>query len=643
MQKKQIILPLLFWGAGLSTALAQHGQPKDSTATNQLNTVVVTAAKFPKQLSETGKVVTVITAEDLKRNSGKTLSSILNNQAGIVVNGAENNLGSNQEVYTRGASSGNTLILIDGIPLYDASTINNTFDINFLPVSQIERIEILKGSQSTLYGSDATAGVINIITKKNADKPLGISGQLAYGSYDTYNANANLGGQAGKWSYQAGYNYLSSKGFSSAYDSTGKQNFDKDGFTRNQGYASIGFKPGDNWEIKGFVNYSKYTTGLDGGAFLDQTRNKLHNNTLLAGINNRYNFKKGSWFFTYNYQKNDRHQMKDSVTEFDYYYYADYISNTHQLETYVNFDLTKEVQLIVGADYRTSNTDEQYKSAFPITGLGPDSAHMNQFSHYASLFLHNLGGFTMEIGGRFNYHSVYGNNQTISFNPAYVINDKHKIFANISSAYKTPTLYQLFSEFGNRNLNPESSLNYEAGYQGFYSKKINFRVTGFFREVKNWIDFYSGIYPEPSYYVNADKQEIYGAEIEGNWNITDDLRFNLNYTYVKGKTIDKDSTYNNLFRRPEHALNAGLGYQVNDQLFLSLVGKWYSKRWEKQYNAPSVPLKSYYTVDVYASYQINKHLNLFVDARNITDQEYFDIWGYNNRKFNVNGGLQFNF
>ena len=148
----------------------------------------------------------------------------MNQQPGLNINGADNNLGTNQTVYTRGASSANTLILLDGVPLYDPSGITNEFDLNNFALDNIERIEILKGSQSTLYGSDAVAGVINIISKKGEKKPFNLNVDLSAGSYDTYKENISLSGTNGKGqTYFISYNKIDSKGFSSAYDSTGKE------------------------------------------------------------------------------------------------------------------------------------------------------------------------------------------------------------------------------------------------------------------------------------------------------------------------------------------------------------------------------------------------------------------------------------
>jgi vitamin B12 transporter len=152
---------LLLPAAGSSSAFAQH----DSTV-KQLDQVVVTATKYPVKQGQTGKVVIVIPHEEIEKSIGKPLGELLSEQAGITVNGSLNDAGTDQSIYIRGAGSGRALVLIDGVPVNDPSQTDNSFDINLVPVTMIERIEISKGAQSTLYGSDAIAGVINIITVK---------------------------------------------------------------------------------------------------------------------------------------------------------------------------------------------------------------------------------------------------------------------------------------------------------------------------------------------------------------------------------------------------------------------------------------------------------------------------------------------
>jgi vitamin B12 transporter len=634
-------------------AVCTHVNAQDSSRSNHLNEVVVTATKFAKRAGESGKVVTVISSDYLQKNSGKSLSAILNSQAGLVVNGAENAPGTNQDVYMRGASTGNTLILIDGMPVSDASQISNAFDLNFIPLTQIERIEILRGSQSTLYGSDAVAGVINIITKKPADKKIGISANGSFGTYKTSQGGGSVNGSIGKFSYLGGYQYMKSDGFSSAYDSLNTGNFDKDGFKRHSVFAKVGFQANSHWKLQYMVNWSDYKAGLDEAAFTDDTDYNLQNKYLLNAISSRYDFNKGSWTIIYSYQRNKRHLLNDSgyIAKSDFpskYYEGNFESNTHQAETYVNWDLTKELQLLAGAEFRTSSTDQSTLfvdefMAYPPTKLSPDSAHARQFSHYASLLLHNLGGFNLELGGRFNYHNIYGNNQTISFNPSYLINNRHKVFINISSAYKVPTLYQLYSEYGNKDLRPESSINYEGGYQGaLFQDKLNLRVVGFQRETRDLIIFYNDPVSFRSYYANADKQKAYGGELEASYQITGGLNLSVNYTYVSGKLTQQDTSYYNLYRRPKHALNAELGYQLTPGLYISAQFKYISKRFESVFGKGTLPLDDYYTLGAYAEYKLGQILKIFGDFRNITDQQYFDVRGYTARKFNFTAGMAIN-
>jgi vitamin B12 transporter len=185
MSNTKILFVLIFIAFG-SNAFAQ-----DTAKT--LNPVVITATKYPVKQNQTGKVVTVVTKEQIEKSSGRTVGQLLNEQAGITISGALNNPGSNQTVYVRGASSGRALILIDGIPVNDPSLINNEFDLNLISLNDVERIEICRGAQSTLYGSDAIAGVINILTTKNdIKKAFNTDVTLAAGNYGTYRGNVQV-------------------------------------------------------------------------------------------------------------------------------------------------------------------------------------------------------------------------------------------------------------------------------------------------------------------------------------------------------------------------------------------------------------------------------------------------------------------
>src|SRR6186997_2156416 len=210
MKKKFLIVAAAFIGSQLS---AQQD-------TSLLDEIVITANKYPNKTSLTGKVVTIITREQLERSGGKDLSQLLTEQAGVYIGGANSNAGKDKSLYLRGAKVEHTLITIDGVPVYDPSGIGSNFDIRNLSVDQIERIEILKGSQSTLYGSDAIAGVINIITKKVGVKPFAGNGLFSYGSNNSFRGNAGINGKTGVVDYNLAYSFFDTKGFNEAISNT---------------------------------------------------------------------------------------------------------------------------------------------------------------------------------------------------------------------------------------------------------------------------------------------------------------------------------------------------------------------------------------------------------------------------------------
>lgn len=177
------LLAIVAAGATLTAA----AQTKDTLSGKSLDPVVVTANKIEQKQSQTGKVITVITKDQVEHSPSKTVAQLLNEQAGIVINGALNNAGSVQTIFMRGANAGRTLILIDGIPVNEPSQINNDYDMNLFSINDVEKIEICKGAQSTLYGSDAIAGVINIITvKPNVNKAFAGKATLTAGNLNTY-------------------------------------------------------------------------------------------------------------------------------------------------------------------------------------------------------------------------------------------------------------------------------------------------------------------------------------------------------------------------------------------------------------------------------------------------------------------------
>lgn len=612
-----------------------------------LHEVVVTANKFPQKQNQTGKVVTVIGREQIERSAGRTVAQLLNEQAGVTINGALNNLGSNQTLYLRGASSGRTLILLDGIPVYDPSLIGNEFDLNLISLNNVESIEICRGAQSTLYGSDAVAGVVNIITvKKETDQPFRGKVTATGGRFGTFRGNAQLYGKADKLTYTARYARLQTKGFSAAHDSSGGKAFDRDGYRGDAASALLQYQATPALSVKSFLQYSRYTTDMDAAAFTDEKDFSIRNRSTIAGAGFRY--QKAALRLTGNYQYSDiyRNYRNDSldVPGFAKYVTDDYYGKGQFLELYANIALGGGFSLLQGADYRFSSMNNQYYS---LSAFGPFSTEFkdttqSQASLYASLLYNAVNEkLNVELGGRLNVHSRYGSNRTITFNPSYNFNAHYRIFGSIATGFKAPTLYHLYSSYGNRNLQPEHSVTYEAGVQQQH-EKVGSRLVLFRRNIRNGIDFDNVAFR----YYNFIRQRVNGAEAEVSWKPGAGLSFSANYTYLhpeeraQSRLTAKDTVYGYLLRRPDHSVNLTAVKAFGRGLLVSVSGKWVSSRYDLGgYRVPDVLLDDYLLLNAYAEWKFGAHLKVFADAQNLTGATFYEVRGYNALPFLFNTGV----
>ncbi len=607
---------------------------QDSLSSTTLREVVVTATKFPKNVSETGKVLTIIDEEQLSRSAGKDLAQLLNEQVGLVINGANSNPAKDKSVFLRGAAGKYTLILIDGVPVNDPSGIDGAFDLRLLSIDQVERIEILKGSQSTLYGTDAMAGVINIITKKKGEKPFTGTGTVSYGSFNTFRANAGVSGSTDKFDYQVGYTRLQTDGLSEAKELDDTADFDKDGFEQNAIQLNLGYRPTEKISIRPFVRFNDFDGDFDLGAFTDDDQAFYEAQTLNYGANVEYQFRKGSLNVMYANNKTTRSflSMFGGPDEYD--------GRFNHGEAFMNWNFTDHVQLLGGLSYQHVK--------MMATNATVENPTADMTSPYASLFINNLNGFSVEAGARFVDHSVYGNTFTYSINPSYLINSQVKLFANYGTGFKAPTLTQLYGPFGaNEDLEPEESTSTEAGIQ-FVSlnKNWNIRTTWFNRKIENVIIYTTG-------YINQDKLNDNGVEVETTYSLNK-LTLTGFYAYVDGEMTTQtgsgsETKPNDLLRRPKHSVGLNIGYRATDKLFASLNFKTFSRRNDLFFDFNTftnnlVVLDAYQLLDVYVEYaMLDGRVKIFGDFRNLLNQDYYEVYGYNTQPINLSLGVRATF
>ena len=648
----------ILFAASMFYAITVIGQ---DTLSSTMNEVVITANRFPNKSRQTGKVVTVITKEQIALSGSRDLSQLLNEQAGMYINGSNSNFGKDKSVYLRGAKVDHTLITIDGIPVYDPAGIGSNFDIRWLSIDNIERIEILKGCQSTLYGSDAIAGVINIITKKADKKPIAVSGNVQYGSFATLHANAGISGTRKKIQYNVNYSYFKSDGINEATDTTtAVSNEDKDGFKKHNFYASFGFEPTDKISIQPSVRISSFTQQYDQGSFLDEQDLTADTRNVQMGLKTSWQVGKVKLHVNFNTNNIQRTYIDDSTKSrngYDIYSKGEYKGREHFADVFALYSLSDNIKLTGGIEWKQSSASEMYNSIGyfgPYSSeLGPDSLRQNQISGYLSALYLNKKGWNIEAGTRINHHSAYGNKLVYNVNPSYLIQQQWKIFANISTAFKTPSLYQLYSEYGNKKLLPESGFTLEGGIQ--YHNKSNttdIRVTFFNRKVEDLISFYYNPLTWQSFYINQDKQNDYGGELEVKWNISKQTKLTGYFSYVDGeistKRNDKDTAYFNLIRRPKASAGINLNHRWKNGLLVGIQANYFGERkdisFDSNFNEVQVAMKPYVLINAYAEYPLyKKHFTAFLDCRNITDTKYSEVYGFNTMGFNAYGGLRFNF
>lgn len=633
--KKKCVYVVAGLGLAQLALLSTAAQAQDTTRV--LQDVVISATKANQKQSQTGKVVTVITRQELERSSGKSVAQLLNEQAGIVINGANSNPGLNKSIYMRGADTKHTLILLDGVLISDPSGVGGAFDLRLLSIDQIDHIEIMRGGQSTLYGSDAVAGVINIITKKDGTPTPGVNGVASAGSYGTVKGNIGLTAQVKDLSYNINYSHERSDGVSeAAQPATAKSFYDKDGYSQDAVNAQFGIKVTDKFKVNPFVRFLQGKYNYDDGGYADGG-SYFTSKHLNLGTNATYKTDEGQFTFNYSYENTDRSYVSPQ------YGASPYTGRLNFTELYYNHQLTDHIKVLGGIDNRNSRMN--------ASGKAKVDSSANLLGAYASLFLNDIGSvFNLEAGGRYSHHTKFGNNWTYSVTPSFDVikGDQLKVFGTVSTSFKAPDLSALYGQFGpNPALKPEKSHEYEAGFSTSPVKQFNLRVDFYKRDVSNAI-----IYLYPQGYINQDKQNVKGIEIEPAATIGI-LTLKGYYTYFKANAITKNSAgkesqLDYLYRRPGHTFGLFAGAQFTPKFYASLNYRHYSQRYDSFYNSATFAnelqsLKAYGLLDAYAEYGlIGKKLKLFADVKNILNAKYAELYGYTALGTNFNAGLSFN-
>ncbi|WP_396144087.1 TonB-dependent receptor plug domain-containing protein [Flavobacterium sp.] len=627
-----------------------YAQEKDSTKVNQLQELVISDTKFAQSKEKSGKVITKISAEELQKKSGQSLATVLSSVAGVEINGNQSANGKNLGYYIRGGKNQQVLVLIDGNPVTDASGISFEYDLRLLPVDQVESIEIMKGAASTLYGTGAATAVINIILKKSSKKPLQANAYLNIGSNNTstnskyngqdFNQGFSVNGTVKKVNYLASINSTESDGMSQIA-APENQTYENDRFSRVNYMSKIGFKASEKLTLDFFGNYdvlkNDYDFSFDNTGFNDTDLNKSNTEQFRFGFSPKYKYNRGEFVINSSFTKLQRDYSEfnswTSVIENSLYE-----SRGVNLDAFNKYKVTNDFFLVTGVNYQFYDMF----SETPYANITREATKFNMIDPYLTGVYTSKFGLNINAGARLNVHSEYGNQVVYNINPSFSFGKEIpvKLLASYSTAYVTPSLYQLYSEFGNTKLTPEKNATIEAGFEvGLLDKKLIFNAVAFHREQNNSFGFYFDNVTFDSYYINIEGiNKAKGVETELSYTLNSKFKLNANYTFTQ---VDK-----NLDRLiPKHKANASVDYFASERLFFNVNYQYLDGRKDvyfdgNTFGTASVKLGSYQLVNALVKYELIKNrLSIFGAATNILNEDFTENIGYSTRGRNFRLGL----
>ncbi len=628
--------------------ISSDAQDSSPTQTPPLrHDVVVTATRLETPLREVASAVTVLTRTDLERMKKTTVLDVLRDTLGLAVarNGGP---GSASSVLMRGANSEHVLILLDGVPLNDPINPSRSYDLAHLTLDGVERIEILRGPQSTLFGSDALGGVINILTARGAGKPV-LSLRTSGGSYGSFVGGADVRGSSGPLHYAFGLSREATTGVSAA-NASYAGNSEKDGY-RNwtlAGRAGLSFSEGT--EIDLIVRGVSAQTDIDafGGPNGDDPNSVQQYASGFARAQARTLFADGRWEsklgFSYIRSARDNDNPADAAHLFDSET-GRFRSSLARIDWQNNLFIQEAHTLSLGAEIERETGESNYlsESAFgPYESIFP-SRRADRAGIYLQDQFHLGRSFFATAGLRLDVHSRTGASLTYRLAPAYIIEETGtKLKATIGTAFKSPSLYQLYSPgtfwgpIGNRSLSPEESLGWDAGVEQRLADGAVLLGAAYFRsDFRNLIDF-----DFARGYINIGRARTSGWEVSAEARPVDGLTVRGGYTRLNARDLSTDKP---LLRRPKDKLSGSIQWSFAEDWDAGLSAVYTGARTDKDFSgwtAQIVSLPAYTLVDAFISFKPGAGLEIFGRLDNITNARYETVFGYGMLGFALSTGLK---
>ena len=637
----------------------------------KLEEIVVTATRTERLLKDVPASVTLITKEDIEKTSARYVDDILRDVVGVEVRRARGISSPCTHLRLRGfAHPRSTLILRDGMPVNRIAC--GGMKWNEFPLGIVDRVEVVRGAASSIYGSSAMGGVINIITRKPEKKPISIGADLTYGTYNTWNGGINLSGSLMDrfgyllyynhletdgyevWDYDAIREYMLSKGLDSATAEKNLSNWRAHAKPQYRnannafGKLTLDITPSSMFSL----TYSHWDDDMGNGREHDYRVFKRDRATLGYEKKGGFlNISAGAFYLDENFTFTfDNKPIFDTIGMISEIPVGDYGGMLN-----ISVPLGKSHLLTAGIDYRrgTMGNKSEWKTF-------PREMDAGGKQHRASLFIQDemrIGRLLATLSVRGDWYKTYDGylydpmkgidttyipKETIVVNPklglVYHLTDLTTLRGSIGKAFDAPYLYSLYGTFecppgklriGNPEIGPEYAISYEAGIDQRFGDKLTARLTGFYNDVYDAMATILSKEKGGFLWQNIDRAKTKGIEVEAEYTPFTSLRLFANYNYLHTGIVkcEIDTSYegNWLVDQPRHRVNFGITYSDPRIFTLALRQNYVGERYDELENVHK--LEDYITWDVRFSKKI-KFVEVAVEIDNITDKRYHEAWQF---------------
>ena len=609
------------------TAAALAMLPTSAFAQTAEDEIVVTASGFEQPRSETGQAIDIVDRDRLEQLQSATIADALQTVPGVRI-ATRGGLGGQSSAFIRGGSSAQTLVLIDGVRINDLTSPNGAFDFGALMAGNIGRVEILRGPNSVIWGSQAIGGVVNIQSIAPVD---GLEGRMGaeYGAYDTKRLNANLAGSSGRLESSVGGSFVNSDGISALAGGT-----ERDGYDNLTGNARLKVHVADNVDLDFRSYYNRATVAYDSAFGVGANGLPVSRNRQFVGyVGANFDLLDGHLQNRIAYTRTDIKRIGTDPVVFSFNNF-NVRGAIDRAEYHAAFDLNDALTLVAGAEYERSFASTAFE------GAAPDVARNDVGSGFGQVIMRPVAGLTLTGGVRHDVYDDYGGQTSFGGNAAFTPNDGRTMFrATYAEGFRAPTLTEGQPPYGNPDLKPETARNFDLGVEHqFLGNKAQIFATYFNRRSNDLIAFSSISFQSE----NIDQVTAKGLEAGLNLNPTNDLDIRASYTLVDAINRGVGANFGNRQAlRPQHSASViadwhtPFGLSVGSSLLL--IGDSFDNA------ANTLRLNGYALVGLRASMPLTDALEVYSRIDNLLNADYTVVAGYNSFGRNATIGVRAKF